>query len=57
MKNYEGIDFPTVGNLQLEGKSFVIIKLDHVKYVQGFLTKYIVVPAKSLSKDMEPNEE
>lgn len=57
MKNKDGIDYDVAGNLQLEGDNFTIIKLKNKEYVAGFITRYAVVPTKSLSKEMEPNAE
>lgn len=55
MKNKDDVEFVESGNLQIENKQYTIIKLKNTEYVAGFLTQFIVVPTKSLPKQMEAN--
>jgi len=57
MKNKDGIEYTESGDVQLEGEKFTIIKLKQVHYVAGFMSKYILVPTKSLYREAEPNPE
>jgi hypothetical protein len=57
LQNNQGLDVTSIGQQTINGIQYEIIELPHVQYMVGLLVKYILVPCKSIAKEVPPNIE